>query len=911
MAPDLHDIPSLQRQLENVEGNDSESHKLYNNLGVAYMQARLYNDALAAHRLEKQACHRLSRACPDEASRLVDLAIAYRRCGDATLRVRALRHRSTHTVRERSQIASLAHKQHIKGLAAARRAGDVRFARVEVQAAAAACAHSLLAQGLATRKQEDLTKACGAVAAAARLATSLPAGDVSTRARRAMVHAAAVNLAIALSALGENGRAKKLLEATAVRARDAGDTEDMMRAVANLADECAAARDLEAGKRYAEMWVKYAKDSRDGPEEGDALRRLGCVLYEMHELKGARDAFQKAMLLAVDSAARDDAQQNLGIVEQAIEEMEADEKGLDQLRQRVVKMMTEGNREEEAKASMDAGNTAFRLRRYSDAIKHLQRYFALLDKGECDLESIAVSKGVNCTTIANMAESMWACKRFTEAVEWGTRELVSYGDEKAGQAQAWCNLGNYLSDNGQLEEGIDALRRSIEMAEEVGENGIVENAKLNLEIELEKLEHEKKARAVPLRSADPPVLDMHCDMDVDNTVDVPASVAVVLPRFSAKHGLPRNATAQQTAADDGVMRDVNADVSMLQDRCDSVVIFSGDAGERTPALPVSRSRSDSRAAVSAAFSTSRPHAAETRSRSNRSGMLSGMERSIGGGRRYIDIASAYKKLCANGNNSVRPRDGLLDVLRKLSARALTAGDDERESGVMSADFSCTFLSDKEVALLLRALSTLDLNVALSIARNPLLTDTGYRALASSGTADNIRSLNISGSGVGAGALAAVVTALGQGRPLRQLLEIDISKNGLGRKADAAADACAALFVASPALEHVNLAMNMLSCAFLRRLVQRLQGAGVSAVKTIDFRLNNRQRPNALLEFDGGEEAYQCVAALCDALRALVRVDVRACGAAHDVRRALYRLGRERAGVSVLVASEGVFDDAVL
>eukprot|EP00171_Calliarthron_tuberculosum_P004383 IDg4383t1 len=564
MAPDLHDIPALQRQLENVEGNDGEAHKL-----------------------------RLSSAAPGDSKRLVDLAIAYRRCGDATLRVRALRRgagRAGRAVRERAQIASLAHAQHLKGLAAATRAGNGPKARVEVQAAAAAAAHSALARALATREKTDLRAACSAVASAARLATRLGPAEASVHDRRAKVHAAAVNLAIALSALGDRERAKAMLEATAVHARAAGDTDNMMRAVANLADEASAVRDLDAARHYAEMWVKHARDTKDEPEEADALRRLGVVLYEQFEVVPARAAFQRAMLLAADAPARDDAQQNLGIVEQAIEEAEHDTVALDALRIRIPVLAAEGKLVEEARTSMDAGNIAFKLRRYANAILHLERYFELADSHDCAPETIGVPKGENCTTIANLAESFWACKRYSEAVEWGTRELVSYGDDRPGQAQAWCNLGNYLSDNGQLEEGIDALKRSIEIAEEVGENGIAENAKLNLEIEMEKLEKERNGQTEPHRPN-----------------------AAVLRAVDHSIVLERSQFVQ-----------MNAPHPVIPDRSDSVVIFSGEPAEKQQSSlwhATSRSlgtHSRGGATSSAVFSTSRPRVAESRSRSNAS-----------------------------------------------------------------------------------------------------------------------------------------------------------------------------------------------------------------------------------------------------------------------------------------------------
>ncbi len=325
MAPDAHDIPALERQLENVEDNDEEAHKLYNNIGVAYTAARQYRSALRAHRLEKRACRRLLNQQPDNPDRLVDLAIAYRRCGDAMLRVNGLQNAAGDVITDRKEVILLAHAQHAKGLEVARDADrNLPASRVEVQAACAAVAHSALQLGLETRNHADIKRACLFISKAAMLAGELgPADRVSTKKKRNMHLNAAVNFGIALSALGDRKRAKAMFETAAVRAKAWGDVPNHARAVANLAEEASLASDWELCEKYVGLWLAYAKSVNDELEESDALRKLGVALFEQDRIEEARDAFQRALLLANDDVSRKDARKNLLLVEIEIEDVRA------------------------------------------------------------------------------------------------------------------------------------------------------------------------------------------------------------------------------------------------------------------------------------------------------------------------------------------------------------------------------------------------------------------------------------------------------------------------------------------------------------------------------------------------------------------------------------------------------------
>lgn len=891
MAPDLHDIASLQKQLENVEGNDGEAHKLYNNLGVAYMRVRLFNEALSAHRAEKQACRRLSKAAPKNASRLVDLAIAYRRCGDATLRVRALRVRGGQSLRERDEIATLANAQHRKGLSIAlqaERAGGGACARVEVQAASAAVAESLLSIALATRNKNQLRSACVHAAKAARIAGELLHGDVTKRKRQSMAYSASVNFAIGLSALGDHKRAKTLFESCAVHALAVGDVDNGYRAVANLVDETVHEHDFECAGKYAAMWVKYAQDTHDEAEEADALRRVGHAAYEQFEYERARNAYKQAIRLAGDSDGRRDAEKNLEIVENALEEQQKDEEILDEYG----KLIAKASKDADARWWMEAGNAACRIRRFREAIKLLEKYFEKVDTHDAAWQAVGISKEQNCLTIANLAQSYWEIKQYDDAVQWGTRELVAYGEDRAGQAQAWCNLGNYLSDSGKLEEGIDALKRSIEIAEECGEKQIAANARLNLDIEMEKLD--KQRNKPTTRKSHARHSPAYCNDDT--ILDMPESAQDALPRFTARHASPalerdgrRNVTAP-SVREGNVRRRTEATISwhsLVDDRCDSVVVFSGE-----PAEPLSRSIGTS----SGAFSISR-------TQERRSHVTSVGDRSCG---RYIDVAAAYKK-----HYNRRTRDGVLSVLRDASAQLLLT----HEQLHLHLDFSRRFITDAELSSIVAALRVLRDRavISLSIARNPLLTSAGYDVFSNDG-ARCIRSLDLSGSGADLACIRAIARALANGGALHErVVQLNLSKNAIGRgSAAAVADVCVALLVSGSALRSLDLSLNSLSNDFLRLFVRGLrQQNAKTQLSSIDLRMNNRRTPNALLEFEDAGDVLQCFTSLTDAMPELHEIDVRSCGAAPDVRRALYSLNRAQHVVRVNIVSEGVFDEAVL
>ncbi len=918
-VPDVHDISSLERDIENAEGDDRQLHKLYNNLGLARTHARLHNQALEAHRAEKNACFRLLEGAPRDAKVYVELAIAYRLCGDATMRVERLRHGDGRIIRERARIFHIAHSQHYKGLQAANKALRIKSgfvpAVIEVQAATASVGHTAIELGLETGDESLLQLGCAVTKAAAQLAKDLPP-SVKRKERKGRLFSAAINYALALNRLGNVRMARTMLESTAVFAKKEGDSQSFLRAVANLVDALKAEWDLDAAKTYAEMWVEKAEESRDEHEEANARRRLGGVLWDLKEYKAARDMLEAVLVLNTDKATIEEARQSLDVVEGKIADDERDEKALAVLEAELLSFI--GNPREEALKRAEAGDLAHNLRKYGVCIDHLERFMHLVDthKHECDPDKIGFHKQKLGRTVADLAEACWRMKRTADAVRWGTRELLVYGDEKAGQAQAWCNLGNYLSDAGETEKGIEALRRSILYAEECGEEDVLRTAKDNLDIELEKIENLKKNGGVPPAQPVPNLPEMQDFVEPVSVMggEKPPPVTIdsrhknsSLDR-SAEEALPRLSAAlrQPTLKNVGVSTSAlgsarNSSVA-LEDR-NSVVYFSGD--QSLPRRPFDGTTS------SAVFSTTKPLALSQKvTKSALSGAMSSAATS-----HYKDVADAYKKLCAKERSGFVAREGILSILRTAAANCIM------EVSVVNVDLGEKFLSDTELRLVLRALAVFDAGgadgVNLSLARNPLLTDGGLRSFTDDASSRSIIELDLTGCGIDGRGVVHIANACRAGA-LTGVRRIDLGKNGLGRSG-AAADACAKLLIGGVALEEVGLAMNKISRLFFTRMVNSAkaeyemaiaggENAG-SRVNRIDLSLNNSRNPAAMLEFEAPEELIGCVRILAELCPRLGDIDVRACGAGVEVRRALYELNRSSVRLRVIVVSPGVFDEA--
>ncbi len=619
---------------------------------------------------------------------------------------------------------------------------------------------------------------------------------------------------------------------------------------------------------------------------------------------------------------------------------------------------------EEAKARISAGELAFRLRRYEEVIVHLERYFELVDNYNCDPEVTSVALPNHLTSVANLAEAFWQMKKYSEAVHWATRELTSYGDDVAGQAQAWCNLGVYLSDYGKKEEALEALNRSVELAHVAGDLDIAKKAECNIDILTTESEKSPSA-ALAMNSVPDAITGIPAAIrNRAGEQELGASAAAELPRFSARAeasilgplnakspSQPHNSTSRpqthnatspsQPAAGSNVI-DLTGDdenAGYVMSRENSIVILSGNPSNNQRCSqhpPVFGSdfastpnrRRDVNATSSAAYSYSKPREPrENMSRSNFSRGCSGADRSSAGSRKYVDVASIYKKLCASDSRrKTTARQGILEVLRAASASVLTSIDVENGTECVHIDLQGSFMGDSELPYLFQALAAFGnfKPIAFDLSYNPLLSDTGYRCFvgdARMSSCANIRVLNLSCAGVDGKALQLIAEAMRPGQGLAHVKDLSLSKNALGRHPVLCVEACATLFTAASSLESVDLSFNLLSSAFFTQLVNSIQlkksaNAGTihrsSTLQHVDLKLNNRRNPTAMLEFDKSGDAVECVAQLTRLMPTLQSIDVRSCGAPFSVRKALYAFVRG-ANVSdkILIVSPGVFDEAAL
>lgn len=922
-GPDLHDIHSLEKEIENAEGNDHNLHQLYNNLGFAFTDARLFSQALDAHREEKQACARILRKDPKNIGILLDMAIAYRRCGDATMRVKKLRNKDDQTVKDKRHILSIANMQHIKGLKTAKRALEINRnhhgALLEVQAATASVGLTAVELGIETKNEKTLRLGACVTKAAALLARKLPPGSVTSRKRKTMLVNAANNCALALNALEDHKKARNMFTAVAVHAKTFGDQENYMRAVANLVDARMKECDFDAAKKYARMWAQKANDLSNYHEEATAQLTLGRILGKLFEYDQAKSALRNAMLLFKENEMKKDASDALKVVEDNIKADKRDAAILSDLESKLLEMNQDSDDYDpalETTTRKDAGNIAHTLRRYETCIDHLQRFMELIETKAhvCAPHKIDMEPGQLGKTIANLADACWKRERFSDAVKWGREELLAYGDEKAGQAQAWCNLGNYLCDYGRVVDGIEGLKKSIALAKEAGEHEVMEAAQINLDIELEK--DKERQNGLPTRADEPVDVPDNSPLQSlrtanannaqdrnnsrkrrrDSTSGIPhseKSIEEILPRFS-------NAMqeAQQEMDESPLPMDVHDGTSVVRgDGQNSIVVCSNQALARCMDTrgDVSMGGLQGGATSSGVFSVSRPHpvAAAVATGTTTDGFtkshISGAISSAATGGRYKDVADAYKRLCRSKRtgNGMKAREGLLEILRKVAADAMF---DEEEIAV---DFSGTFIQDHELRLLLKAVGSLDHShgVKLNLARNPFVSHVGYRTFLDDRT-DIIRELDISGSGIHPKALLHIAAAIENGS-LAKLARLCASKNSLGKHETAAAKSVAKLATTTRGiLEEIDLSMNRLAGTFLRRFVEQLEdgsAVGKATLQRMYFQLNNTRSPNAFLE---DEDCVEWIEKAANMLPNLNYIDVRSCGASASTKNALYKLSRE-------------------
>jgi tetratricopeptide (TPR) repeat protein len=956
---DEYDVAALERALEHAEHADAEVHKVYNNLGLAHTAAGRHRAALRAHRNEKQACKRLVNDSGGSASRLVDLAIAYRRCGDAMLKVDALavgvdnddgddeddarqsRTGAANTITTRVEIARHAYIQHQKALttaAAARKAGSPA-ASVEVQAASAAMSQSALAIALETRERDDYTMVVAMCGRAAAMVEQLSDTDaVSSKARVEMTLSAAVNLAIAVSGLGDKPNAKKLFQAAGVRARNIGDRLNLIRCIANLAEEAGDEGDWMLCSEYVDEWVALAKKQRDTGEEADALRKRGAAMFERNKFEEARAALDRAALIGRDKSSREEALKNLHLVELELDEIRVAREKLQDVLPQVIAAYESGDMVEEARLRLTAGEAAVNLRvDDSPVFEHLSRYFVLVDEYGCSTMATGIDDVRHCTAVANMSEAYWRRGQFADAVNWGMRELAVYGDDIAGQAQAWCNIGIYLDDDGKFENALEALNKSIALAEEAGDEQLRSRAELNRNVVIaNRAERNEQSN---LGCDDSGVILGDCSARASGDADAIAGVSLGREEsIESNHDdvempdVVTEAVSFPAVALPGVVSTSLGEQSIVMDSGGTNV--AGGRGRYV----------DGGTVLSNAFPRrlSTGQSVETRS----CGLGTGADRSSAGSRRYIDLPAEYRKRCKGLSMSgriVEPRGMIMEKLRTVSAKLVTSDESETQT----VDVSATFLTDKEFVSLFETLTALPVKeptLSLNLRLNPLITPVSFRWLAGSGTGaasgsqrvsammlmpsigpprglPSVVCLDLSGTGLDALSLGILARALDEKcGTLPSLATLSVGKNSLGDAPVAAADAVARLLTQSSSLRTLDLSLNLLPNNFLPLLADKVESFSsqrearttTSGVCNVDFSLNNRRAPTALLETDG-DSVVGYVRRLMRVVPSLQRLDLRACGAVADVRRALFAFRAElvdcRSQFEIVVVSPDVYDEA--
>lgn len=250
-------------------------------------------------------------------------------------------------------------------------------------------------------------------------------------------------------------------------------------------------------------------------------------------------------------------------------------------------------------------------------------------KLECSPENLNLTKEKHGKVVSNLAEACWKCDDNEAAIKWVKRELLVYGEDKAGQAQAWGNLGNYLSEENP-EKGMEALEKAIAIGEDCGQWHIVTIARNNLDIEREKQkklkEQNRKESSAPIPYGVPGDA-----INVDNAA--PDKAEVMISRISTKQ---ENKTRSGSETDKHAL---SPDPTPTKRR-------SGTNGSRasSSAVPLSRG-------------------GDLHGRSIVSGAAG---RSVT--THCIDLVDAYKGLCsATSARGPREREEIHEALNKVSA----------------------------------------------------------------------------------------------------------------------------------------------------------------------------------------------------------------------------------------------------
>lgn len=817
-----------------------------------------------------------------------------------------------HIIDERSDIIRAARVQHERGLDIARSVGDC----VEVQAACAALAQSCLALALETREKCHFEETVRYCMRAAKLADGFVEGGgaVSRERREAMLCGASINMAIALSGLGERDKAGKLLQAVALRARGNDDDGNFVRAVSNLAEEAGEDEDWDLCEVYVREWVRLARKMEDAVDESDALRKLAVVLREKRDFEGAKEALKRALALGCTKEGNGEARRFLEVVEQDIEERDEEERELAKWQERAGQYEQEGNCVEEAKARLQAGNCAFALKRSEDVVCILERYFVLVDEYGCDPGATKVNEAVHNSAVANIGEAMWKLGRHEQAVHWATRELTVFDGDIPGQAQAWCNLGVYLDDAGKKERAVEALRQSVELAEQGAELEILRRAQNNLEVVEESLKLERAKDA----------------MDVEE-VPVTKEGGVHADEHESTRVLDDTTFATSTRKERSESAGGERSIMVIS----SQPFRKGQSGAKQQTVTacsqdISARRAANEQGWAARSITTRESAkrgsAGNHSRSNRSrgGGTTGDCSSIGF-KEVVDLSTEYKNLCAKRHPPIPVRPMIVAALRALSSTLIAReACDEDSQTPAKLNLSLLFLSNHDVSVVFEVLPRIggDHFVTVDMSLNPMIPAATYECLRRSSllglrSLHAIREINLSCAGVTASAFRIVADAVKEGGSLEKVSFMNVSKNAIGMHSRATAFALAQIAVSAANMETVDMSLNLLPNTFISELVEHVERLKRSdnvtqncRVKKLNFCLNNRCKPTGMLEVEDTTAMVGLFRRLFDSLTDLEIVDVRACGANGELRRSLRKLsdGFDEFSKCIVTVSDTIIDD---
>ncbi|KAI0566835.1 Tetratricopeptide repeat containing protein [Gracilaria domingensis] len=918
-----YDIAQLQRQLENLEDhNDSEAQKLYNNLGLAYLHARRYRHALNAHRREKAACKRLVDTNPDNLQHRLDLAIAYRRCGDVILKLDRLVDAHDNLITDKAEVIRAAHKQHRHALQIAR-AIDSAPASLERQAASAAIAHSALALAMETKRTSAFRHAAQCCIRAAGLIDCIDpnGGGALPGDRNGMTHGLAVNFAIALSGMGEKKKAKTMLHAVVLNARRVNDMPNFVRAIANLAEEAGDEDDWSMCQFYSRQWVQMARQASDEPDESDALRKLAVALRETQDFRGAKEALERAIVIAVTRDAADEARGFLEVIEQDMDDYEQMQRQLAAAQRSAAESEKESNFVEEAKHRLTAGNHAFALKKWKLAADLLQRYFVLVDEFGCNTAVTDIPEPVHNSAVANVAEAMWRMRKYEQAVKWASRELAVFDGDDAGQAQAWCNLGVYLDDFGNKQKAIDALQKSMFFADKAAQEGIFKRAQTNLELIQEDLQNAKAdGEGLLLSSEKQKTIDTNSAVNTENDQAKLSPARSISNAYrSTSHTASRN---HDLRASDSATRSSKGEKSVM------IISTQPAAGTSKPvsnSIESGQNFSEHMVRSSVASKNNGECAYHSRSQPSRGGTVTA-DRSSYGFKRVTDLVTEYKKVCGGRQSpTARVQARIVRALRALSS-VLIARDACEESSVVPIvlNLSCMLLNNDDISAVFETLSKIgyECSIHLNLSFNPTATSSAYdclnpRSYLSPSNLHCLRELNLSCSGLSGHALRILANALSEKGSLSSVLHINVSKNALGRQARITAFALARLLLDAFRVEQIDISNNLLPNSFVADLVDSLASLGknqterkVSSVRKVSFVLNNRRCPSALLDVDNPQSLVAHFAQMFTILSQLEVVDVRACGANGTTRRLLRGLNVENSlcNRSIITVSEAIMEE---